>query len=317
VELFKKTNYDFLGKARYCIPASLAALVASAVFMVEPGIRYGVEFSGGTQVIAKFERPPEIDKIRGAVSGAAREAVIQSYDSAEKHQVMIRVSQAEEASTHVGATRQAILDALETRYAENRVVDSTTDSVGPIAGAELRGKALQLTLLALFFQLLYIGWRFKGPIWGAAATIAVFHDCIIALGLLALIRYDLSLNVIAALLTLVGFQVNDTIVVFDRVRENLRQNRREPLAKVMNDSLNQTLSRTIISNGTAFLAVLGLFLFGGEVLRPFGFVMLVGILVGTYSTVYVASPLVIWWTNRWKPSPQLAGAPAQRRRAAR
>jgi preprotein translocase subunit SecF len=195
----------------------------------------------------------------------------------------------------LGAAADAVLQSLATDYSDNRVVESSTEIVGPVVGAELRKKAIQLTLWGLLFQLIFIGWRFKGPVWGGAATVAVFHDVIITLGLLALMRYEITLNVIAALLTLVGYSVNDTIVIFDRVRENLRQRRKDPLPKVMNDSINQTLSRTIISNGTTFLAVLGLYLFGGEVLRGFGFAMAIGILVGTYSTVFIASPLVAWW----------------------
>jgi preprotein translocase subunit SecF len=177
------------------------------------------------------------------------------------------------------------------------VQEHSSEVVGPVVGAELRRKAVQLTVWGLIFQLVYIGFRFKGLKWGAAATVAVFHDVLVTLAFLAFFRYEITLNVIAALLTLVGYSVNDTIVIFDRARENLRQKRKDGLAKILNDSLNQTLSRTLISNGTTFLAVLGLFLFGGEVLRSFGFTMVVGILVGTYSTIYIASPLVIWWTE--------------------
>ena len=148
------------------------------------------------------------------------------------------------------------------------------------------------------FQLLYITWRFGGAIWGAAATIAVFHDVLVTLAFLAFFNYEITLNIIAALLTLVGYSVNDTIVIFDRARENLKTKKKDPLAKILNDSLNQTLTRTLISNGTTFLAVLGLYLFGGEVLRGFGFTMVIGILVGTYSTIYIASPIVIWWQTR-------------------
>jgi preprotein translocase subunit SecF len=132
-------------------------------------------------------------------------------------------------------------------------------------------------------------------VWGFAATVAVFHDVLITLGLLDIFGYEITLNVIAALLTLVGYSVNDTIVIFDRVRENLKHRRKEPLAKIINDSVNQTLSRTLISSGTTFLTVLGLYLFGGEVLRGFGFTMVVGIIIGTYSTIYIAAPIVVWW----------------------
>jgi preprotein translocase subunit SecF len=177
-----------------------------------------------------------------------------------------------------------------------------------VVGAELRRRAIQLTAWGLLFQLIYIGWRFKGPKWGAAATVAVLHDVLVTLALLAFVGYDITLNVIAALLTLVGYSVNDTIVIFDRARENLRQKRKDPLRKILNDSVNQTLTRTLISNGTTFLAVLGLYLFGGEVLRGFGFAMTVGIVVGTYSTIYIASPLVVWLDNLKRSSRPAAKA---------
>jgi len=162
-------------------------------------------------------------------------------------------------------------------------------------GAELRQKAILLTVLGLLFQLIYIGARFRGGVWGAGAAIAACHDVLVCLAFLSLFQYEITLNVIAALLTLVGYSVNDTIVIFDRARENLAHRRKDPMTKLLNDSINQTLTRTLISSGTTFLTVLALYLFGGEVLRGFGFTMVVGIIVGTYSTIYIAVPLVNWW----------------------
>ncbi len=293
MEILKNPNFDFLGRARYFIAASLAVILAGLAFISTQGLRYGVEFSGGTQLIVKFEKPPEIDRIRDAVSRNAPGAVIQTYDAAAKNQVLIRIAGAVQGEIDTAAQR--IVESLSQAYPDNPVVEHSSEVVGPIVGAELRRKAVQLTVLGLVFQLVYIAIRFKGAIWGAAATVAVFHDVLVTLGLLAFFRYELTLNVIAALLTLVGYSVNDTIVIFDRARENLRHKRKDSLTKILNDSLNQTLTRTLISNGTTFLAVLGLYLFGGEVLRGFGFAMVVGIVVGTYSTIYIASPIVIWW----------------------
>lgn len=293
MEILKNPAFDFLGKARYFIGASLLLILSGVLFISTQGLRYGVEFSGGTQLIIKFENTPEIDKIRDAVSPDAPGAVIQTYDAVSKNQVLIRV--AGEIQGELDTAAQRIVTSLAKAYPGNPVKESSSEVVGPIVGAELRRKAVQLTVLGLLFQLIYIGIRFKGAVWGAAATVAVLHDVLVTLGLLAFFRYELTLNVIAALLTLVGYSVNDTIVIFDRARENLRHKRKDSLTKILNDSLNQTLTRTLISNGTTFLAVLGLFLFGGEVLRGFGFAMVAGILVGTYSTVYIASPVVIWW----------------------
>jgi len=293
MEILKNPDFDFLGKARYFIGASLLLILSGVLFISTQGLRYGVEFSGGTQLIVKFEKTPEIDKIRDAVTPDAPGAVIQTYDAASKNQVLIRIAGEVQGELDTAAPR--IVASLAKAYPGNPVQESSSEVVGPIVGAELRRKAVQLTVLGLVFQLVYIGIRFKGAIWGAAATVAVLHDVLVTLGLLAFFRYELTLNVIAALLTLVGYSVNDTIVIFDRARENLRHKRKDSLTKILNDSLNQTLTRTLISNGTTFLAVLGLFLFGGEVLRGFGFAMVVGILVGTYSTIYIASPIVIWW----------------------
>jgi preprotein translocase subunit SecF len=169
-----------------------------------------------------------------------------------------------------------------------------TDFVGPKVGADLRNYALRATLLALAGMLVYIAFRFEW-IYGVAAVIAVFHDTLITIGMFSIFDKEISLTVIAALLTLVGYSMNDTIVIFDRIRENLRLNRREPLVDVINRSVNQTLSRTIMTSGLTFLTVMALFLFGGPVLHGFSFALVVGILIGTYSSVFVASPIVLFW----------------------
>ena len=315
MEFLKNPNFDFLGKTRYFVGASLLVVLAGLAYMLSTNTYlgrnprgYGVEFSGGTQLIVKFQNPPQIDRIRSAVEQAAPGAVIQTYDQPEKNQVLIRLAGAEEAE--LGANAERVKQALGTGYADNAVVEASSEIVGPVVGAELRRKAVQLTVLGLLFQLIYIAIRFKGAIWGAAATVAVLHDVLVTLAFLALFRYEITLNVIAALLTLVGYSVNDTIVIFDRAREILRHNRKDSLRKILNDSVNLTLTRTLISNGTTFLSVLALFLFGGEVLRGFGFTMVIGILVGTYSTIYIASPLVAWWSNRRKAAPGAAARAA-------
>jgi preprotein translocase subunit SecF len=315
MEFLKNPNFDFLGKTRYFVGASVLVVLAGVAYMLSNHVYlgkdakgYGVEFSGGTQLIAKFQNPPQVDRIRSAVDAAVPGSVIQTYDKPEKNQVLIRIAGAEEGE--VGAAADRVKTALATGYAENPVLEASSEVVGPVVGAELRRKAIQLTLFGLLFQLIYIAIRFKGAVWGAAATVAVLHDVIVTLAVLALCRYEITLNVIAALLTLVGYSVNDTIVIFDRAREIIRHNRKDSLRKILNDSVNQTLTRTLISNGTTFLSVLGLFLFGGEVLRGFGFTMVIGILVGTYSTIYIASPIVAWWANRSKATPGAAARAA-------
>ena len=323
MEFLKNPNFDFLGKTRYFVAASVLVVLGGLAYMLTTNTYlgrnpqgYGVEFSGGTQLIVKFQNPPDVDRIRTAVEGVAPGAVVQTYDDPAKNQMLIRLAGAEDetvapapaggAPTGLGATADRVKQSLASSYAENPVLESSSEVVGPVVGAELRRKAVQLTVLGLLFQLIYIAIRFKGAVWGAAATIAVLHDVLVTLAVLALFRYEITLNVIAALLTLVGYSVNDTIVIFDRAREILKHNRKDPLRKILNDSVNQTLTRTLISNGTTFLSVLGLFLFGGEVLRGFGFTMVVGVLVGTYSTIYIASPIVAWWSGRGKSAPRAA-----------
>jgi preprotein translocase subunit SecF len=303
LEILKNPKFDFLGKSRYFIGLSILVILAGLGYMLSRNVYlgstprgYGVEFSGGTQLIVKFSSTPDVDRVRGAVSGVDTGAVIQTYGQPSENRVLIRIAGASE--TDLDADARRVLEGLGSGYSQNPVLESSSEVVGPVVGAELRRNAVLLTVLGLICQLVYIAIRFKGAVWGAAATIAVFHDVLITLTFLALSGYEITLNVIAALLTLVGYSVNDTIVIFDRARENLRHKRKEPLRQLLNDSLNQTLTRTLISNGTTFLAVLGLFLFGGEVLRGFGFTMVVGILAGTYSTIYIASPIVAWWSER-------------------
>jgi preprotein translocase subunit SecF len=295
MEILKNPNYDFLGKTKFFVTLSALFIAGGLVTMAKRGVQTGVEFSGGIQMIARFADNAQIDKVRSAVDKEARGAVIQTYGEPSKHQVLIRVA-GSEGDQSVQA--KAVLESLAANYPENKVIEHSTEIVGPIVGKDLTQKAIQLTCWGLLFQLIYIWIRFKGVVWGTAASLAALHDVLICVGFLAFFRYEISLNVIAALLTLVGYSVNDTIVIFDRARENLRQRRKESIRKILNDSVNQTLTRTLISNGTTLLAVLGLYLFGGEVLRSFSFTMVIGVLVGTYSTIFIAAPLVVWWEGR-------------------
>jgi preprotein translocase subunit SecF len=200
----------------------------------------------------------------------------------------------------------AVLSALKANYALGSFTIVGTEIVGPKVGGELRRQAIYVTLYALGGMLVYIAFRFQ-LVYGAAAVLAVFHDVLITLGFFSLLHFEISLTVIAALLTLVGYSMNDTIVIFDRIRENNRLLRREPFPDVVNKSINQTLSRTILTSGLTFLTVLVLFLMGGQVLRAFSFALVVGIVVGTYSSFGIAAPLVVAW-NRWRGQGVAVGA---------
>jgi len=214
-----------------------------------------------------------------------------------------------------GATPQ-VVNALTSGFSLGNFTIRNVEIVGPKVGAQLRRQAVLATLYALLGMLVYIAFRFEW-IYGAAAVIAVFHDVLITLGFFSLFHYEISLTVIAALLTLVGYSMNDTIVIFDRVRENLRLMRREPFAAIVNKSINQTLSRTILTSGLTFLTVVVLYLMGGEVLRAFAFAMVVGVVVGTYSSFGIAAPIVVVWNKyRGQGAAISAGSAAEKRVAA-
>ena len=374
MELFKNTNFDFLGKKW---PFIIASLVLTAAGMgscaIKGGPRYGIEFKGGMLMTAKFQTAPNIEKVRSVLSAKLpNPPTVQTFESGS-NEVEIGTDGADNEA--LAKNRQIILDTLAANFGEpnNGKLDlnnassgslagrlrgplqtagvalsdaqvndlasavmsardqkggllATVDDaknvpgvsgavlnvlkaetytsqytaarageiVGPKVGAELRSQAINATLLALAGMLVYIWFRFEW-IYGVAAVIAVFHDTLITIGLFSLFDKELTLTVIAALLTLVGYSMNDTIVIFDRIRENLRMNKKETLTQTINQSVNQTLSRTIMTSGLTFLTVLALFLFGGPVLHGFSFALVVGIIIGTYSSVFVASPIVVFW----------------------
>ena len=315
MDILRDTNIIWLKFRWYFIAVSIVLLIVGGVDIYRKGgPRYGIDFSEGTIVYAKFQNPPEIDTIRQALANSGLgEAIIQRYDQPELNQVMIRMEREAEQAGDLDTTANQILSTLEERYQENPLVDSSTEIVGPVVGQELRRQARNATILALLAMLVYIGLRFEF-IYGVGATIAVVHDVLVTLGLVSIFGYEISLNVIAAFLTLVGYSVNDTIVIFDRVRENRRFLRRKSLDEILNLSINQTLRRTILTSGITFLTVLALLILGGEVLRSFSFVLVAGIIIGTYSSIAIAAPVVSWW-RRVREKRSAEGAKAQARAA--
>jgi preprotein translocase subunit SecF len=258
----------------------------------------GVDFKGGTQVQAQFIQTPDTNKIRQAMDAAGiKDATIQRYDEAKNNEVLISLP--EQTDEHLDADRTRIVGALQAHY-DNPVVLPlrNVQVVGPTVGRQLEKQALLATLYSLLGMLVYLWFRFQ-LIYGVAAVVACFHDTLITVGAFALTGQEISLTVIAAILTLVGYSMNDTIVVFDRIRENLRLSRRESLPDVVNRSINQTLSRTVLTSGLTFLTVLSLYLFGGQVLRGFSFALVIGILIGTYSSIAVAAPMLVAW-QEWR-----------------
>jgi preprotein translocase subunit SecF len=304
-------NLDWLGNRRWFIGISVLLMLAglgSAIVRQATGrqaFNLGVDFKGGTVVTARFKQKPTDDAIRSALTGkGVRDAVVQPVTD-RPDTVLIKVPLEGEGQDGRTKVKEA-LNTFGTEAAPGSELEADqsaaykivgTDAVGAIAGAQLRNKAIAVTLAALVGILLYIAVRFEWT-YGAAAVIAVFHDVLVTLGFFSIFQIEISLNVIAALLTLVGFSVNDTIVVFDRIRENRKLHRRDTLYKITNDSINQTLSRTVITNGLVFLSVLALVLFGGDVLRAFSLALFIGVVFGTYSSIAIASPIMVWWEQR-------------------
>jgi preprotein translocase subunit SecF len=313
IQFFKDVRIDWLANRRIFIGVSillmLLGLGSAVIRQAVPGgtdaFNLGVDFKGGTVLVVKFlQQRPADDALRAQfASKGISDAIIQPTEKPDE--VLIKVARqgnseasAAEVQTQVDAGSVKVKEALNTFGPEGQAYEiKGKDAVGEVAGKQLRIQAISVTLAALIGILLYIGFRFEWT-YGAAAVIAVFHDVLVTLGIFSIMQWEISLTVIAALLTLVGFSVNDTIVVFDRIRENLRLHRRDSLYKVTNDSINQTLSRTVITSGLVFLSVLAMVLFGGEVLRGFSLALLIGIVFGTYSSIAIASPIMVWWQQR-------------------
>lgn len=392
MRLFRSTNIDFHGLTKACVSGSLALIAISTVLLFARGLNWGVDFTGGTQVIYAFTSKPDEAQIRKIVEGAKVPiASVQRYDKAEKNQVLLRVPMEKKEGRDVSSevskalttslfpkgldpgvfdlnlNGAAILAAkLQQADPENmagrmgadpkveyeRIAETivaarsakglfpsvdaaaatpgispavsswlksstvtgpftliSTESVGPQVGKDLRQKGLWAVVFSWAAMLAYIWFRFRSVSFGSAAVIALIHDSWITLGLCSLFGVEISLTVVAAFLTLIGYSVNDTVVVYDRIRENREKPKKEALSPLVNRSINETLSRTVITSGLTFLVVVALFFLGGEVLRPFAFVLLVGIIVGTYSSIFIAAPLVVIWED-WRAKRTPAPAPA-------
>ena len=258
-------------------------------------------------VTTSFKQPTTVEAIKATLAQQGlTSATVQSV--ADKPNTFLIKS---ESTGQVELGRKKVGKALTSFGKEGEAYDIIgTDAVGAVAGAELRNKAIAVTLAALVGMLVYIAFRFEWT-YGAAAVIAVFHDVLVTLGFFSIFQWEISLTVIAALLTLVGASVNDTIVVFDRIRENRRLHRRESLYKITNDSINQTLSRTVITQGLIILSVLAMVIFGGDVLRGFSLALLIGTIVGTYSSIAVASPVMVWWEQRLERANKISTPPSR------
>ena len=304
MHILNKTNIDFMRWRWHAVALSWVVILAGLGIIMTKGLPRGIEFAGGTSVLLQFDNPPSDDAVREALNrnypGGGQDAIVQAYGAPTLRTKMIRVPHVgEEAGASLSSTSESVEKAIRAGNLGNFTVVGT-EIVGPAVGKELSQRGLIATVLSLVGLLAYIAFRYQLS-FAVGAVVATIHDLLVVVAFLAFFRYDLTLNVIAAILTVTGYSTNDTIVIFDRVREN-RAKSDKPLIEVLNDSINQTLARTILTTSTVVLTLLVLFLFNfgtRNVLEGFSFAMLVGVLSGAYSTVYIASPVLLWF-ERWQ-----------------
>ena len=295
MQLFTETKIDFIGKRNYAISISIVFILTGLIFIgIHGGLNYGIDFAGGTSIQVKFPSPITPDQIRKALDDPELGTYsIQRIGHESENEILIRLSKAVEKTVE-NSPSVIVTKELEKAFGVGNFDIRRTESVGPTIGEELKKSAMGAITGALIMILIYITFRFEFK-FAIGAIIALLHDVLITVGAFSIANREFNLPVVAAILTIVGYSLNDTIVVFDRIRENTRLLHRLKFIDIINTSINQTLSRTILTSLTTLFVVLCLFLFGGEVINDFSFALLVGIIVGTYSSVFVASPVLIWW----------------------
>jgi preprotein translocase subunit SecF len=323
------TNYDFIKWWRIAAGLTIAFIVIGLGDLAFRGINYSIEFTGGTLMQLEFTAAPDIARLRSALDSAGiRGAEIQQFGTAREFTVRAQGQADTAAGTGAAVTGGAEsvanrIDAVLTaQFGKDNFTVKRTEAVGPRVGGELRRGAAIAILLSFLVTLVYLAIRFEWR-FGVAAVVATAHDILTTLAFIKLMNLEISLTVVAAILTVIGYSLNDTIIIFDRVRENLKKKRKETLYETLNRSVNETLPRSVLTHATTSAAVLALLLFAGEVIRPFAWVMLFGIVTGTFSSIYVASPILLWIEHKYPrevgatggagPRPRESGAAAPSR----
>lgn len=286
------TRFDFIGKKKFTIWISTVALLLSlgSIFL-HGGLKYGVDFAGGILIQIRFSKTTHISEVREAMERmGSKEAMVQAFGG--ENEFLIRIEKTQEDLEEMSRKIQL---ALQQQFKDKAMEIRRVEMVGPKVGKDLKRKALWAVGLSFLGMLVYVAWRFREVSYGLGGIAALIHDVIVTYGALSITNREYSLTVLAVILTIIGFSINDTIVIFDRVRENLKKMRKESLETIFNVSVNETLGRTILTSGTVMMVVLILFFFGGPVINDFAFTLIVGLVSGTYSTVYIASPVVLFW----------------------
>lgn len=286
------TRFDFIGKKKFTLWIStIAILISIGSIVLHGGLRYGVDFAGGLVAEIKFSKPIDVSQLRSATEAIGlKDAVVQRFGG--ENEFLIRV---EKSSSDLEAMSKSIQTSLQGQFKDSPLEIRRLEVVGPKVGKDLKTKAMWAVGLAFVAILIYVAFRFHEFSYGLGGIVALFHDVAVTYGAISIFNIEFSLNVLAVILTIIGFSINDTIVIFDRVRENVKKMRKEDLVTVFNVSINETLGRTILTTGTVMMVVLILFFFAGDVIHDFTIALIVGLITGTYSTVYIASPVVLFW----------------------
>jgi len=306
MRLFANANYDFIGQRKRAYAITAAFIVIGCAVLLFRGVNYSVEFTGGTLIQVETEKPADVGALRDALQARGIQgAEIQTFGS--DRELVVRARGAREGSdaNDTQATAEAVSQALDATLGAGSYKILRTEAVGPKVGGELRQQAVLAILMSFLAVLAYLAYRFEWR-FGIAAVVATMHDIVAALAFIGLARLEVSLFVVAALLTIVGYSLNDTIVIFDRIRENLHRRKRDSFESILNRSINETLPRTFFTGTTALGSLTALSVLGGDVVRPFALLMLFGVVVGTFSSIYIASPVLLAIETRW-PGPDARG----------
>jgi preprotein translocase subunit SecF len=306
LRLFAHAKYDFIGVRRYAYAATALIILPGLLFLLAKGLNYSIEFTGGTLLQVQSKKPVNVADLR---TGLDREglhgAEIQNFGAANEYVVRARVAKPGSDANDTQATASAVTHALDNVLGAGNYTVLRTEAVGPKVGGELRQKAFLAIFLSFFAVLAYLAYRFEWR-FGLAAVIATAHDIIATIAFIGVMRLEVSLTVVAAVLSMVGYSLNDTIIIFDRVRENLHKFKHDSFEQILNRSINETLPRSVLTHGTTLATLLALTIFGGEVIRPFALVMFFGVFTGTFSSIYIASPVLMAIEKRW-PGPAARG----------
>src|SRR5438874_9374472 len=308
IRLFANANYDFIKWRRWAFSVTGGIMLVGLAFLVTRGLNYSIEFTGGTLIQVESAKRVETGLIRRSLDDVGLHgADIQTFGSDTSFVIRARIGH--EAATDEGATQAVagtVRRALDQSIGTGQYTVVRTEAVRPKVGRELQGKVLTAILLSFVVTLIYLAFRFEWR-FGLAAVVATAHDIVATLAFISLMHLEVSLIVVGAVLTVVGYSLNDTIIIFDRVRENLRKYRRQNLYEILNLSINETLPRSVLTHGTTIATTLSLLLLAGEVIRPFAWVMSFGIFTGTFSSIYIAAPVLLWIEKRW-PGEDARGA---------